>query len=197
MVTLDLSPDGATITLIANVNSFQSSLNGAQQHSILPGSKWAASFTWANRKGADARKLRAQIASLLGPVGILKIKIPEPNFGTASGSGIVVSGDAGDSFLTSGGWTPSDANLFKAGDWVEVNQQAFQITADVSSDGSGLATINIAPPIRRDLTAGQSINGVNPSLYMRLTNADGAAAALSPAAGSPVYALSIEALEID
>lgn len=197
MVTLDLSPDGATITLVANVNSFESALNGYRQHSILPGSRWAASFTWSNRKGADARKLRTQIASLLGPIGILKIKIPEPNYGTASGSGIVVSGDAGDSFLTSGGWAPGDANLFKAGDWIEVNQQAFQVTDDVASDGSGLATIDITPPIRRELTAGQSINGVNPSLYMRLTNADGAAAALSPAVGSPIYAMSIEALEID
>ena len=44
MITLDMSPDGATIALAANVNTFKSSLNGFEQHSILPGSRWAASF---------------------------------------------------------------------------------------------------------------------------------------------------------
>lgn len=197
MITLDMSPDGATIALAANVSTFKSSLNGFEQHSILPGSRWAASFTWSNRKGVEARKLRAQLASLLGPVGVFKIRIPEPNYGTALGAGVVIAGDAGESEITTSGWTPSQTSLLAIGDWIEVNQQAFQVTAQAASDGAGLATIQIAPPIRKTLSAGQSINATDPSFYMRMTDPSGASAALSPAVGSPIYAASIDAVEID
>lgn len=197
MIILDMSPDGATIALAANVNTFKSSLNGFEQHSILPGSRWAASFTWSNRKGVEARKLRAQLAALLGPVGVFKIRIPEPNYGTALGAGVVIAGDAGESEITTSGWTPSQTSLLAIGDWIEVNQQAFQVTAQAASDGAGLATIQIAPPIRKKLSAGQSINAADPSFYMRMTDPSGASAALSPAVVSPIYAASIDAVEID
>lgn len=198
MIEITESPDGATITLAANVNTFKSTLNGFEQHSILPGSRWAASFSWTGRKGADARRLRAQLSGLLGPVGVFKIRIPEAdNLGTALGSGVVVSADSGDSELTSSGWAPSQAGLLKAGDWIEFNQQAFQVTEDCASDGSGLATIKVAPPIRRTTSAGSPINAVSPSFYMRMTDNAGAQAALSPAWGGPIYALAIDAMEID
>ena len=128
---------------------------------------------------------------------MFKIRIPEPNYGTALGTGVVIAGDAGESEITTSGWTPSQASLLEVGDWIEVNQQAFQVTAQAASDGAGLATIQIAPPIRKTLSAGQSINATDPSFYMRMTDPGGAGAALSPAVGSPIYAASIEAVEID
>lgn len=198
MIEITEVPDGATITLVANVNAFQSSLNGFQQFSTLPGSRWGVSLAWTNRKGREASRLQAQFASLLGQVGIFKIRIPDyKRYGTAAGTGVVVSATINATAITTSGWTPSQPLLFAAGDWIEINQQAYRVTADVASAADGTASIQVSPPVRRPATAGQSVIVDNPSFYLRLTNSSGAEFALTPAAGSPIYAVGVDALEID
>lgn len=198
MINITEIPDGATITLVANVNSFSSTLNGFEQHATLPGSRWAVSISWTNRKGRSASKLQAQLASLLGPVGTFKLRIPDyKRYGTASGAGQVVSATTGSSLIETNGWNPLQPLLLAAGDWIEINQQAYRVTEDVSSSISGVASISVTPPVRRPATAGQSVIVDNPSLYLRLTKSTGAEFALTPAAGSPIYAIGIDAVEID
>lgn len=198
MIDITLPPDGATIALVANVNSFRSSLNGFQQYSTLPGSRWGVSLAWTNRKGREASRLQAQLASLLGPVGIFKIRIPDyKRYGTAAGAGQVVSAPLNATTITTNGWTPSQPLLLAAGDWIEINQQAYRVTADITSAADGTASIQVSPPVRRPATTGQSVIVDNPSFYLRLTNSNGAEFALTPAAGSPIYAVGVDALEID
>lgn len=198
MIDITLPPDGATIELVANVNSFRSSLNGFQQHSVLPGSRWGVSLSWTNRKGREAATLRAQLSALLGQVGTFRIIIPNYNrYGTASGAGEVVSAPVGGDSITTTGWTASQPLLLAAGDWIEINQQAFMITADVASDESRNATLIVSPPVRKTTAAGTSVIVDNPRMYMRMTKSNGAQFALTPAAGSPIYAVGIDAVEID
>ena len=198
MIEITEVPDGATITLVANVNTFRSSLNGFQQYSTLPGSRWGVSLAWTNRKGREASRLQAQLSALLGPVGIFKIRIPDyKRYGSAAGTGEVVSAVVGSSLIETSGWTPSQPLLLAAGDWIEINQQAYRVTADVASAANGTASIQVSPPVRRAATAGQSVIVDDPSFYLRLTNSNGAEFALTPAAGSPIYAVGIDALEID
>ena len=198
MIEITEAPDGATITLVANVNSFRSSLNGFQQYSTLPGSRWGVSLSWTNRKGRGASRLQAQLSALLGPVGMFKIRIPDyKRYGTAAGTGLVVSATVGSSLIGTNGWTPSQPLLLAAGDWIEINQQAYRVTEDVASAANGTASIKVTPPVRRTAAAGQSVIVDNPSFYLRLTNSSGAEFALTPAAGSPIYAVGVDALEID
>lgn len=198
MIEITEVPDGATITLVANVSSFSSSLNGFQQYSTLPGSRWGVSLSWTNRKGRAASKLQAQLSSLLGPVGVFKIRIPDyKRYGTAAGSGKVVSAQVNATTITTNGWTPSQPLLLAAGDWIEINQQAYRVTEDVASAPNGTASIKVTPPVRRPATTGQSVIVDNPSFYLRLTGNSGAEFALTPAAGSPIYAVGVDALEID
>ena len=57
-------------------------------------------------------------------------------------------GQSGTSLMTYG-WTAAAANRMKAGDCFTVvgTDVLFRVTADASSDGSGLATLSITPPI--------------------------------------------------
>lgn len=198
MIEITEIPDGATMTLVANVNSFRSSLNGFQQYSTLPGSRWGVSLSWTNRKGRGASRLQAQLSSLLGPVGVFKIRIPDyKRYGTATGTGKVVSASVNATTITTNGWTPSQPLLLAAGDWIEINQQVYRVTADVASAADGTASIKVTPPVRRPAAAGQSVIVDNPYLYLRLTGSSGAEFALTPAAGSPIYAVGVDALEID
>lgn len=198
MIEITEVPDGATITLVANVNTFRSSLNGFQQYATLPGSRWGVSLSWTNRRGREASRLQAQLSALLGPVGIFKIRIPDyKRYGTAAGVGKVVTAPLNATTITTNGWTPSQPLLLAAGDWVEINQQAYRVTADVASAADGTASIQVSPPVRRQATAGQSVIVDNPFFYLRLTNSSGAEFALAPSAGSPIYAVGIDALEID
>ena len=198
MIEITEVPDGATITLVANVNTFRSSLNGFQQYATLPGSRWGVSLAWTNRKGREASRLQAQLSALLGPVGIFKIRIPDyKRYGTAAGSGKVVSAPLNATTITTNGWTPSQPLLLAAGDWIEINQQAYRVTADVASAADGTASIQVSPPVRRPATAGQSVIVDNPFFYLRLTNSSGAEFALAPGPGSPIYAVGVDALEID
>lgn len=195
MIEITIKPDSFVCVPVANVSSFKSSLNGFQQFSTLPGSRWAASFTWTNRKGEDARRLRGQLSGLLGQVGTFKIAIPDSlPLGTASGSGVVDGAGQTGTSLDTTGWDINQALLFSAGDWVEIEQQAYTITADASSDDSGNATLQITPPLRKSMSNGSQIVTSGVSFYMRSTKNDVGSANVTP---GKIYAVSLEGIEID
>ena len=193
MITITLEPDSFVPSLISNNNSFQSNLNGFTQFSELPGSRWAASFTWTNRKGAEARQLTGQLASLNGRIGVFKIPIPDSEpFGTALGAGVVNGASQTGTELLTDGWDVSQTLLFAAGDWIEVDQQVFKITEDTSSDASGNATLKISPSIRRS-PANNTPVVATPSFYMRSSKAE-----MPINVGeNQVYAISLTGIEID
>ena len=193
MIEITLKPDSFTPVLRSNTSSFQSSLNAFQQYSVLPGSRWAASFTWTNRKGAEARKLQGQLSALLGPVNTFKIAIPVSLIGTASGTGLVNGASQTGSEIITDDWDVGQPLLLAAGDWIEIDQAVYMVTADTASDGTGNATIPISPPIRRSPPDGASVV-TSPSFYMRATKSDAANFGFT---GAQVFATSLDGLEID
>lgn len=193
MIEITEKPDSFTPVPLNNVQSFSSALNAFQQFAVFPGSRWSASFTWSNRKGAEARALIAQLVSLQGQVNTFKIKLPVDRIGTGAGTGVVNGAGQTGSELVTDGWDINQPLLFAAGDWIECNQAVYMVTADVASDGSGNATIPIAPPIRRTPADGASVV-VEPSFYMRSTKNDSGNVGFT---GAQVFATSIEGVEID
>lgn len=193
IVEITEKPDSFTPVLVINANTFTSSLNAFRQDAVLPGSRWAASFTWTNRKGAVARKLTGQLAKLLGPVNTFKIALPVSLIGTGAGTGVVNgAGQTGSEIITDG-WDASQALLLAAGDWIEIDQAVYLVTDDVASDGAGNATISISPPIRRSPPDNASVS-VSPSFYMKTTKNDAAQFSFG---GAQVFATSLDGLEID
>ena len=68
--------------------------------------------------------------------------------GSAGGTPLVNGGSQTGRSLVTDGWTVS-TTIFKAGDYLKLagNDKVYMITADVSSDGSGNATISIEPAL--------------------------------------------------
>lgn len=169
----DVKPNDENLRLISSNQSYESVLTGDKKTAELSGDKWAATLQFSNRHGSEAAKLRAWLFSLGGSRTRFKYS-PESisKLGTASGAGVVNGADQTGSVLVTSGWDVSQANLFLAGDYFEVNGELKIVTADASSDGTGAATLNFAPKLRNSPPDGSSIITDKPSATFRLENDD-------------------------
>ena len=64
-----ITADAESWSIISNTQGFTSDLNGATQTAVLPGARWSASLTFANRTGREARALQGFLAGLQGKIG--------------------------------------------------------------------------------------------------------------------------------
>jgi len=89
--------------------------------------------------------------------------------GTSTFGAAYVNGAAqtGRSLITSG-W-PGPDTVLSAGEFVTINNQLLQLTADVVSDVAGAATITFEPPIRVSPANNDAIEFRNPYALMYLT----------------------------
>lgn len=71
--------------------------------------------------------------------------------------------------LKTDGWATSSA-IFKAGDFIGVNNELKIITADVTSDGSGNADLPIAPILRDTIIDNTNIITNSPTAIMKLVD---------------------------
>ncbi|MCA3248593.1 MAG: hypothetical protein ING19_20855 [Azospirillum sp.] len=101
---------------------------------------WRAFFTGLNGK---------QGTFLLGdPIGIA------PR-GVATGTPLIDGTQAaGSKTLATKGWTASVSNILRAGDYLQIGSGAttrlYMLTTDANSDGTGRATLDIWPSLRRE-----------------------------------------------
>lgn len=198
MTNITVAPDGATITLINNNQTFTSELSLRSQRARLGGARWGVSLMWTNRKGRDAAKLAAELAGLEGDIGEFSIAVPEySRFGSVTTNGTVVSAPLDSNTITVSGFGANQPEAFAAGDWVEINKQCYKVTVDAATDGAGQAVLNVAPRVRRVPSVGATVNVLAPRMHLRMSDSNGLSFALGAATGSPIYALSIEATEID
>ena len=192
-VGIDIKPDAAQMGIAYNVQSFNSTLNGFQQFKELSGSRWVGSFTWSNRQGLEARTLSAQLTSLRGQIGEFRISPPDhEGLGTALGTGLVNGGGQTGSSIITDGWTPNQTILLEIGDYFELNGELKQATSRAASNGSGVATIEFQPPIRRSPANNSAVVTVEPRATMRLVSPISEHSLSAPV----VYAISIEAEEV-
>lgn len=68
--------------------------------------------------------------------------------GAAVGTGLVRGASQTGQDLITDGWVPNTSLLFRQGDWVQIGTRLYTILADVDSDASGIATLNLWPKIR-------------------------------------------------
>lgn len=201
MATLDfpdITPDGESWTLTYNTQSFTSDLNGAMQTAELPGARWSVSLTFSARQDFTARTLKGFVSSLRGRAGRFWVTPSdwEP-LGNPSGSPVLASAAiSGTSSIDTSGWDVSIASLFEVGDYFEIGGELKQVTAPVSSDGLGGATIQFAPPLRIGQLSGTSIRYNQPRCRMMLSSDDTASWQLSAPIIYGITFDSVEALDI-
>lgn len=78
--------------------------------------------------------------------------------GSGAGTPLVNGANQTGPNIITDGWTASQTGVLLAGDQVQLGLQLCVVTADVSSNGSGQATIPVRPAVRKALADNASIN---------------------------------------
>jgi hypothetical protein len=86
--------------------------------------------------------------------------------GTATGTVRVNGASQTGNQVALDGFTASRANVFKAGDYIQINSYMYMVTEDVSADGSGEANVKIEPALRQGI---ETINDDTLVVYLNTT----------------------------
>lgn len=172
--TLSVPPAAQTFSLVPNTQIFASPLSGATQTSELPGARWAGQISYDNLIDADIRILRAFLAQLRGRAGrffIWDFSHPTPG-GVGTGTPVVATAAiAGSTTLATSGWTASQTNIMKAGDYfATATGELKMIVANVNSSGTGTATLTFEPPARAAIALSSTLTVNTPKATCMLAD---------------------------
>jgi len=86
--------------------------------------------------------------------------------GTATGTVRVNGASQTGNQVALDGFTASRANVFKAGDYIQINSYVYMVTADATANGSGEADVKIEPALRSGI---ETINDDTTVVYSNTT----------------------------
>lgn len=114
------------------------------------GQLWGAEVTLPVMERAAAEEWTSWLLKLNGPQGTFRLGDPlaeEPRGIGPSGALVKGAGQTGNSLLIDG-LPISTAGILLAGDYIQIEERLYKTLNDVSSDGSGEATLDIWPRLR-------------------------------------------------
>lgn len=126
-----------------------SPLTGAAQTQAMPGVRWAARAEYYNVSRADADLFMAFIAQMRGRAGRValgNLGRPAPR-GVGGGTPLVAGAGQTGTTLNVDGGPLSTSGWLVTGDIVGIGSRLHVLTANAGTDGSGAATLSLAPPI--------------------------------------------------
>lgn len=150
----------------------RSPLTGATQTQELLGARWATRVEYHNTSVGDARLLWAFLAQMRGRSG----RVYVPNFGrprrhgVGGGTPVVDGGSQSGSTLAISGGPLSTSGWLLPGDMIGFGGVMHMVTASTATDGSGDASVAIAPPLRSSPSNGATITLVRPTVTMMLAS---------------------------
>lgn len=165
----DIIPSEFDWGLQSNVQSFSSPLSGSAQTLKLPGDRWVFTFTYAALIDSQIARMSAFMMAARGGAERFNVSNPMRLAPTGAGGGTPVVAWAGQTgaTLNTSGW-PNSTLVLKVGDFFQVNGELKMVTADVTSSGTGTATIAFEPPLRAAPANLASIVTSNPAATFRL-----------------------------
>ncbi len=141
-------PDRTRFIYRSGVALFQARNAAVQKAQQMP-DHWRVTLEVNQRMSAE----RAAIQAFL-----LKLSTGDHNFtlkdhsylrrGTGAGTPLVNGANQTGNSIVTDGWTASAAGVLLEGDMIQVRNQLVMVTADVSANGSGQATISVTPAVR-------------------------------------------------
>ena len=139
------------------------------------GAQWKATFTLPPMKKEKAAIWLAFLMSLRGRRGTFKIGDQDRKTiqGTATGTVLVNGASQTGNAINLDGFTASRANVFLAGDYIQINSYLYMVSANVTANGSGEATVYVEPSLRTGIEAINDNTTVvysNTTTLMRLDN---------------------------
>ena len=142
------------------------------------GQMWQADVSLPPMRRGDAEVWLSWLVSLKGQLGTFKLGDPlgcMPRGSARDADTILVDGavSSGGSIGINSAPT-SRANYLMAGDYIQigagVNQQLFKVLNNVSTDGSGAATVDVWPNVRTTITNATSVKVQDTTGLFRLSS---------------------------
>lgn len=178
--TLTRAPTASRWRLQAMTQSHRSPFNGAEQTLLMPGARWACTLDFASLSNADWRNLGQFLAQLQGRAGrfLFKPTWCVPRSTVSYGTPLVNGGSQTGSSLVTDGWANS-TTVMQTGDFFSfadtsspARTRLHMVTADVTSNGSGQATLAIAPPLRSSPADNAALTLSTPGAVFMLASDD-------------------------
>jgi len=141
--------------LTRTISISQSPFTNQEQVYQHQGEQWKATFTLPPMKKDSASIWLAFLMSLRGRRGTFKMGDQDRKTiqGTATGTVLVNGAAQTGNAINLDGFTASRANVFLAGDYIQINSYLYMISANVTADGSGEATVYVEPSLRTGIEA--------------------------------------------
>ncbi len=154
--------------LTRTISVSQSPFTKQEQVYQHEGEQWKATFTLPPMKKDSASIWLAFLMSLRGRRGTFKMGDQDRKTiqGTATGTVLVNGAAQTGNAINLDGFTASRANVFLAGDYIQINSYLYMVTANVTANGSGEATVYVEPSLRTGIEA---INDNTTVLYSNTT----------------------------
>jgi hypothetical protein len=123
-------------------------------------------------RDTEDRDFSAFVTAMKGTHGTFTMGPPSGLGNTPRGIGTgtpLVNGanQTGASIITDG-WTAGQTGILKAWDWMQIESRLYAVLADANSDGSGNATFDIWPPLRKSPANNATITVTNPTGTWRM-----------------------------
>ena len=150
------------------VSITQSPFTAQQQVYEHDGQQWKATFTLPPMLKDKAAVWLSFLTQLRGRRGTFKIGDQDRKTiqGTATGTVRVNGASQTGNQVALDGFTASRANVFKAGDYIQINSYLYMVIEDVSANGSGEANVKIEPALRSSI---ETINNDDVVTYTNTT----------------------------
>jgi hypothetical protein len=164
-----LRPSEMTWGIVNNSRAFTSTLSNAQQIVGYPGAYWQCTLAFEVLDRDQQRQLSAFLGRLDGMFGTFNLPAFTRTRKVSIGALSVVTGNAQSRSMVIGG-APAGAAAFRAGDYLTINGEMFEVTDDASADAQGRVVVALNKRIRKTLMAGAAVEYLNPYSEMRMTS---------------------------
>jgi len=151
------------------VASSRSQFTGGESRYLHQGGWLEAEITLPHMRNEHARDWIGFFAALKGKYGSFWLQDPDyTRRGVGTGSPLVNGANQTGYTLITDGWTNNITNIMRRGDYIQIGDFLYTVTADVNSDGSGNATLDIWPALRESPADNAVITVNNPKGKFRL-----------------------------
>lgn len=156
------------------VGASVSPFTGQQQVYRHQGQWWEMEVTMPAMKRDEAEQIASFLLKMNGRYGtfLLGDKANTAPRGVGTGTPLVNGASQTGDQLVTDGWTPDTSGILKAGDWIQIGtgsaSRLYKVLDDVTSNASGVATLNIFPSLRYSPADNSAITINSPKGQWRL-----------------------------
>jgi hypothetical protein len=176
-ITLPTAQGFTRVTIVPQsaVAVYGSPFTGQQQIFQHPLQMLMATIELPPMKRERAAVVVAAMMSLHGQRGTFIFGDPAWYFpqGVGTGTPTINGASQTGNTISTTGWTVSTTGILKAGDWIQIGSgstmQLCMVTVDASSNGSGVASLELFPRVRTAFASGTAITVTSPKGVWRLT----------------------------